>query len=99
MKQIPKTVLLFGDSTEPWASDVDNLYQQADSAPWLHDFLADVTNLIKTEKKVMEPLLQDSIGEIVDLRDLCARYRQKRDELSFVQGMMVYVVRAASLLQ
>lgn len=99
MKQVPRTILLFGDYTESWIDSIDSLCKQADSTPWLQSFLNDIVLLIKDHKKDVEPFLQASLGDFTDLQDLADRWRHTKDELSFVQGLMLYTVRAAFLLQ
>ncbi|KAI9717847.1 MAG: polyketide synthase pks13 [Chrysothrix sp. TS-e1954] len=99
MEQMQRTVLLFGDYTEPWTDSIDSLSEQADSIPWLQSFLNDVVLLIKDHRKDLEPFLQASLGHFTDLQDLADRWRHTEDELGFVQVLMLYTVRAAFLLQ
>lgn len=99
MKKVTGSVLLFGDYTEPWIESIDSLYKQAGSAPWLQSFLDDTVLVIKEQKKGAERFLQDCLGEFTDLKDLADRYRHTTDEISYVQGLMLYTIRAAYLLQ
>lgn len=94
-----RTVLLFGDYTEPWVESIDRLCRQARSTPWLQSFLTDIVNVFKDEKKELEPFLQDSLGEFSNLEDLVEKFRNTTDEISYVQGLMLYTVRSACLLE
>ncbi|KAH7357483.1 non-reducing polyketide synthase [Pyrenochaeta sp. MPI-SDFR-AT-0127] len=94
-----RTVLLFGDYTEPWVESIDHLCRQARSTPWLQLFLNDIVDIFKDEKKHLEPFLQDSLGEFSNLEEIAEKFRNATDEISYVQGLMLYTVRAACLLK
>ncbi|KAM0716792.1 hypothetical protein Q7P37_008237 [Cladosporium fusiforme] len=94
-----ESVLLFGDYTEPWIESIDSLCRQAVSEAWLQSFLDDTVTIIKEQKRSIERTLQDSLGEFTDLKDLADRHRGRTDEISYVQGLMLFTVRAAYLLQ
>ncbi|OQD80281.1 hypothetical protein PENANT_c037G05923 [Penicillium antarcticum] len=47
----------------------------------------------------MAPRLSRRHREFTDLKDLADRYRHTTDEISYVQGLMLFTIRAAYLLQ
>ena len=59
MKTSHRTVLLFGDVTDPWVEGIDHVYVQAAKKPWIRSFLEDLFSAIKTETKAMDRVLQE----------------------------------------
>ncbi|KAF2258098.1 ketoacyl-synt-domain-containing protein [Lojkania enalia] len=96
-----KTILLFGDQTDPWIDDIDQLYKQAVSTPWLQAFLDELSWTMNTEVKaiMLDPILQDSLGHFSSLKELSERYRHNTDELGMARSLLIYAMRAANLLQ
>ena len=101
LPQQTKTVLIFGDQTDPWLDGLDQVYKQAGSTPWLQSFLDDLTDAIKAETKaaMLDRALQDSLGTFSTLQELGERYRHTTDELGMAHALLLHTVRAATLLQ
>ncbi|KAF2679047.1 conidial yellow pigment biosynthesis polyketide synthase [Lentithecium fluviatile CBS 122367] len=94
-----QTVLLFGDVTDPWVDGIDYVYNQATTKPWLQSFLGDLFSVLKAETRAMDRVLQDSFGNCSSFQELADRYRHTGDEFGMAHAMLIYAVRAASLLE
>lgn len=95
------TILLFGDVTDTWNDGMDNVCKQATTTPWLRSFLRDLFSAFEAEVRTMDRFLQESfgIGACSSLQELAQRYRRSSDEVGMVHAMLLFTVRAASMLQ
>jgi zearalenone synthase (nonreducing iterative type I polyketide synthase) len=96
------TILVFGGYTEPWQESIDRLHEQAGSCAWLRRFLDDVASVVRTETKCMHPKIRNSLGPsgvFTSVQELADQYRDHDDHVGFVQCIMSYIVRAATLLR
>lgn len=94
------TILLFGDQTDSWIDGIDHLYKQAISTPWLQSFLDELSCAFNTEIKaaMLDHALLDSLGHFSNLQELNERYRHTTDDLGMVQSLLIYAMRAGTLL-
>jgi hypothetical protein len=99
MKTSHRTVLLFGDVTDPWVEGIDHVYVQAAKKPWIRSFLEDLFSAIKTETKAMDRVLQEGLKDSSSFQELAERYRHAGDDFGMAHAMMIYAIRAVVLLE
>lgn len=95
-------VLLFGGYTEPWLDSIDRIHEQAGSCDWLRRFLDDVASIVRTETRCMYPKIRNSLGPsgiFSSVQEVADKYRDRDDNVGFVQCIMSYIVRAVILLR
>ncbi|KXH65978.1 beta-ketoacyl synthase domain-containing protein [Colletotrichum salicis] len=94
-----KTILFFGDQTDPWVDGIDYIMKQAGLAPWLQCFMTDLCTKIKSELKNVESTITESLGEFSSIYELAEKYRHAVDETGVANAILIYTMRAAMLLQ
>lgn len=99
MEPNTQTILYFGDQTDLWIDGIEQLHRQAAIIPWLQSFLDDLVRVFKEESSGMDAVLQDSVGDYVDLLELADRYRHDADQVGMAHAILLHAVRAAMLLQ
>ncbi|OAL28412.1 hypothetical protein AYO22_02866 [Fonsecaea multimorphosa] len=99
--QSTRTVVIFGDITDPWADGLDQLYKQAVSTPWLKSFLDELAGVVRLEAKsvFLDRALQDSLGHFSSLAELGGKYRHATDDFGLARAILLHTVRAGFLLQ
>lgn len=95
----PRTILYFGDQTDPWSEGIDQVYKDSLGEPWLHSVLSDITRAFKEESRGMNRHLWDSVGDYTSLLQLAERYRHETDEMGMAHAMLLHALRAVRLLQ
>ncbi|KAL6232447.1 hypothetical protein BDW75DRAFT_247181 [Aspergillus navahoensis] len=94
-----RTVLLFGDVTDPWVDGIHHVYSQAATKPWLQSFLGDLFSVLKAETRAMDRALQDSLRDCSSFQELAERYQHTGDEFGMAHAMLIYAIRAVVLLE
>ncbi|KAK2758262.1 polyketide synthase pks13 [Arachnomyces sp. PD_36] len=93
-----RTVLLFGDVTDPWVDGIDYIYSQTATKPWVQPFLDDLFSVLKAETRAMDRALQESFKNCSGFQELAERYRHTGDEFGMAHAMLIYAIRAVILL-
>ncbi|KAJ0329999.1 hypothetical protein COL5a_003829 [Colletotrichum fioriniae] len=99
MAHSQKTILFFGDQTDPWVDGIDYIMKQAGLAPWLQCFMSDLCKKVKSELSNFESPITKSLGEFSSIYELAEKYRHKIDETGVANAILIYTMRAAMLLQ
>ncbi|KAI3557779.1 beta-ketoacyl synthase domain-containing protein [Colletotrichum abscissum] len=99
MADSQKTILFFGDQTDPWVDGIDYIMKQAGLAPWLQVFMSDLCKKVKSELKNFESVITDSLGDFSSIYELAEKYRHSVDETGVANAILIYTMRAAMLLQ
>ncbi|KAL2401278.1 Non-reducing polyketide synthase curS2 [Exophiala dermatitidis] len=96
-----RTVVIFGDITDPWVDGLDQLFKQSVSTPWLKSFLDELAGVVRAEAKsvLLDRALQDSLGHFSSLAELGEKYRHTTDEFGLARAILLHAVRAGFLLQ
>ncbi|KAI0158059.1 beta-ketoacyl synthase domain-containing protein [Xylariaceae sp. FL1272] len=100
-QQPAKTVLLFGDQTDSWTADLDAIFRQAATTPWLQLYLDDFCDVVNDEirKIILDRALRASLGTFSSLQELAERYRHEPDLLGMARALLLHAARSATLLQ
>ncbi|KAI1263634.1 beta-ketoacyl synthase domain-containing protein [Xylariaceae sp. FL1019] len=96
-----RTVLLFGDQTDSWTADLDVIFKQALTTPWLQLYLDDYCDVVNNETKkiILDRDLRSSLGTFASIQELAERYRHDPDLLGMARALLLHAARSATLLQ
>lgn len=92
-------VLVFGDATDDFYECLDHLFERSARRPWLRQFIQDVTAVVKREFESFSQFERQIIGEFDSLVDLFRKLRRDEELVSHVRIVLVYITRAALVLE
>lgn len=92
-------VWLFGDQTDDCSDCFDALVERSARRPWLRQFLQDVTTVVRKEFAHFSHREKESISEFDSLTELFRMIRRGKERISHVRIVLVYITRAALVLE